>query len=71
MNLIFGEAEAAGKASVQLGSLEQSVEFAKGATRCQFMGLALPVGPGRLAPVLSIGDKRRGVLYVEVRKQNG
>jgi arylsulfatase A-like enzyme len=71
IKLIFQEANTNGEASLTLGSLATKVPVPKGAREVLFPDLVLPKGPGRLAPVLQLGNKTMGVLYVEVRKKNG
>lgn len=71
VTLMFQGVESPGTATVQLGGLRRSMAVAKGADRCLFPGLELPVGEGRLAPLLELGNKTLGVQYVEVKKING
>jgi arylsulfatase A-like enzyme len=68
VDLLFAPAAAAGTAVFRLGNLEESVPFAAGAKSVKFPALRLPVGPGRLAPVLKINGEELGVQYVEVKQ---
>ncbi|MCX6588025.1 MAG: arylsulfatase [Acidobacteria bacterium] len=68
VDLLFAPAAAAGTAVFKLGSLEQSAAFAAGARTVRFSGLRLPVGPGRLEPVLRINGEELGVQYVEIKQ---
>lgn len=70
ITLLCDETAAAAAASLQFQSLRLNAEVPKGATRHEWKNVALPIGAGRLQPMLTVGNKPAIVLYLEVKKNN-
>jgi arylsulfatase/arylsulfatase A len=69
IKLLFAPPPQPARVEVRLGTVEQSQEVAAGARWALFRGLKLAAGTGRLEAALIEGEKRSGVMFVEVARQ--
>jgi hypothetical protein len=65
----FPQQPVAGRAELQLGSVERQRPFTRGAESLAFEAVPLDAGPARLEARLIGGGKTVGVRYVDVTKQ--